>query len=180
MHHRFLCQADHVSSLCIALQDELFETRETVLLTLSRLAPRNPAVVFPVLRGLMLRLLSELGTLASVQPLDSILTHIVADLTEDGRVREESARLVAHLMSCGPGLIRPYVASIVRVLLKRMPDNNTRVSSNCLVALGRTSCTCAQCVYACLFGGNADKRVQRWLSSAVLSCGRELTRCYRL
>ena len=60
---RFLCQPDHVSSLCVALQDELFETRETVLLTLSRLAPRNPAVVFPVLRSLMLRLLSELGIL---------------------------------------------------------------------------------------------------------------------
>lgn len=46
--------------------------------------------------------------------------------------------MTAHLMSCGAGLIRPYVESLVRVLLKRVPDSNARVSSNCLVALGRT------------------------------------------
>lgn len=46
--------------------------------------------------------------------------------------------MTAHLMSCGAGLIRPYVDSLVRVLLKRVPDSNARVSSNCLVALGRT------------------------------------------
>lgn len=59
--HSFLCQEENVACLCAALQDEYFETRETVLLTLSRIAHLNPAVVLPVLRSVMLRLLNELG-----------------------------------------------------------------------------------------------------------------------
>lgn len=53
---------------------------------------------------------------------------------------------MAHLMASTSGLIRPYVDSLVRVFLKRLTDNNVRVSSNCLVALGRTYFTsCLSC-----------------------------------
>jgi FKBP12-rapamycin complex-associated protein len=55
-----LAQANHVKTLFMALNDEIFEIREAAMKIISRLAKLNPAYVMPSLRKLLVKLLAEL------------------------------------------------------------------------------------------------------------------------
>lgn len=63
LHEQFdkhLAQAENVRSLFIALNDEIFENRETAVGLIGRLALHNPAYVMPSLRKSLIQLLTEL------------------------------------------------------------------------------------------------------------------------
>jgi hypothetical protein len=63
LHEQFdkhLAQAENVRSLFIALNDEVFENRETAVGLIGRLALHNPAYVMPSLRKSLIQLLTEL------------------------------------------------------------------------------------------------------------------------
>ncbi|EGC32838.1 protein kinase, atypical group [Dictyostelium purpureum] len=118
-HH--LAQAENLRSLFIALNDELFEIRELAITVIGRLTIRNPAYVMPSLRKTLIQLLTEL------------------EFSGDGKNKEESARLLGHLISASEKLIKPYVEPILKALLPKLRDSNPRVASCVLAALGELS-----------------------------------------
>ncbi|KAJ3373228.1 phosphatidylinositol kinase- protein kinase tor1 [Kappamyces sp. JEL0680] len=115
-HH--LAQAEHVRTLFLALNDELFENRELAMGIIGRLAVFNPAYIMPSLRKLLIKLLAEL------------------EYSGVSRQREESAKLLGLLISSSPKLIQPYVDSVVKVLLPKAKDASAGVASRVLQAIG--------------------------------------------
>jgi len=115
-HH--LAQAENLRSLFIALNDEVFEIRELAITTIGRLTIRNPAYVMPSLRKTLIQLLTEL------------------EFSGDSRNKEESARLLGHLIRSSERLIKPYVEPILNALLPKLKDSNPRVASCVLATLG--------------------------------------------
>ncbi|EFA77745.1 protein kinase [Heterostelium album PN500] len=118
-HH--LAQAENLRSLFIALNDEVFEIRELAISVIGRLTIRNPAYVMPSLRKTLIQLLTEL------------------EFSGDSRNKEESARLLGHLIGASEKLIKPYVEPILKALLPKLRDSNPRVASCVLAALGELS-----------------------------------------
>jgi FKBP12-rapamycin complex-associated protein len=137
-----LAQAENLRSLFIALNDEVFEIRELAITTIGRLTIRNPAYVMPSLRKTLIQLLTELGTQTPLPyffliylPLRSTISFISfnlyilmymwyisinAEFSGDSRNKEESARLLGHLISSSQRLIKPYVEPILNALLPKL------------------------------------------------------------
>ena len=55
-----LAQAENLSALFVALNDEQFEIRELTMCIIGRLSILNPAYIMPSLRNTLLQLLTEL------------------------------------------------------------------------------------------------------------------------
>ncbi|KAG0044728.1 phosphatidylinositol kinase- protein kinase tor1 [Gryganskiella cystojenkinii] len=115
---RHLAQAENVRSLFIALNDEVFAIREYAISTIGRLSMHNPAYVMPSLRKTLIQLLTEI------------------EFSGVGRNKEESARLLALLVIASQRLVKPYVESIIKVLLPKAKDQSAGVVSSVLAALG--------------------------------------------
>ncbi|KAI9143717.1 armadillo-type protein [Paraphysoderma sedebokerense] len=118
-HH--LSQAENVRSIFIALNDEVFTIRELAMSHIGRLALYNPAYVMPSLRKTLIQLLTEL------------------EYSSVSREKEESARLLGHLVAASRHLVKPYVEPILAVLLPKARDPSPGVASSVLTALGYLS-----------------------------------------
>lgn len=92
-----LAQAESLSALFVALNDEVFEIREVAMCTIGRLSTMNPAYVMPSLRKTLVQLLTEL------------------EHSGTGRNKEQSARMLDRLVISTPRLIRPYMEPILKV-----------------------------------------------------------------
>ncbi|KAH9072320.1 atypical/PIKK/FRAP protein kinase [Lactarius deliciosus] len=117
-----LAQAENVRSLFIALNDEIFENRETAVGLIGRLALHNPAYVMPSLRKSLIQLLTEL------------------EYSTVTRNREDCTRLLTLLVSATQRLIKPYALPMLRVLLQKAGDPNSTVAANVLMCLGELTC----------------------------------------
>ncbi|MGH0147040.1 UNVERIFIED_CONTAM: hypothetical protein FKN15_060860, partial [Acipenser sinensis] len=93
-----LAQAENLQALFVALNDEVFEIRELAICTIGRLSSMNPAFVMPFLRKMLIQILTEL------------------EHSGVGRNKEQSARMLGHLVSNAPRLIRPYMEPILKIL----------------------------------------------------------------
>ncbi|RZC37432.1 serine/threonine-protein kinase mTOR [Asbolus verrucosus] len=115
-----LAQAESLSALFVALQDEMFEIREVALFTIGRLSTMNPAYVMPSLRKTLVQLLSELEHSGS------------------GRNKEQGARMLDHLVVSAPRMIRPYMEPILKVLVPKLrdPEPNPGVVLSVLLTIG--------------------------------------------
>lgn len=115
-----LAQAENLSALFVALNDEQFEIRELTMCIIGRLSILNPAYIMPSLRNTLLQLLTEL------------------DRSGIGRNKEQSARILGHLVANSPTLIRPYVEPIVNVLIPKLKETETNpmVITSVLSAIG--------------------------------------------
>ena len=115
-----LAQAENLSALFVALNDEQFEIRELTMCIIGRLSILNPAYIMPSLRNTLLQLLTEL------------------DRSGIGRNKEQSARILGVLVANSPTLIRPYVEPIVSVLIPKLKetDSNPMVVTSVLSAIG--------------------------------------------
>ncbi|KAF9968548.1 phosphatidylinositol kinase- protein kinase tor1, partial [Modicella reniformis] len=113
-----LAQAENVRSLFIALNDEVFAIREYAITIIGRLSKYNPAYVMPSLRKTLIQLLTEI------------------EYSRLSRNKEESARLLALLVIASERLVKPYVESIIKVLLPKAKDQSAGVVSSILAALG--------------------------------------------
>ncbi|KAH9004515.1 atypical/PIKK/FRAP protein kinase [Lactarius hatsudake] len=125
LHEQFdkhLAQAENVRSLFIALNDEIFENRETAVGLIGRLALHNPAYVMPSLRKSLIQLLTEL------------------EYSTVTRNREDCTRLLTLLVSATQRLIKPYALPMLRVLLQKAGDPNSTVAANVLMCLGELTC----------------------------------------
>lgn len=115
---RHLARAENVRTLFLALNDEVFSIRESAISIIGRLTAHNPAYVMPSLRKSLIQLLTEL------------------EYSTVPRNKEESAKLLSHLVSAAQKLIKPYVEPIVTVLLPKAADQSAGVASSVLGALG--------------------------------------------
>ncbi|XP_040182261.1 serine/threonine-protein kinase mTOR isoform X3 [Rana temporaria] len=115
-----LAQAENLQALFVALNDEVFEIRELAICTIGRLSSMNPAFVMPFLRKMLIQILTEL------------------EHSGVGRNKEQSARMLGHLVSNAPRLIRPYMEPILKALISKLrdPDPNPAVVTNVLATIG--------------------------------------------
>ncbi|XP_004292060.1 PREDICTED: serine/threonine-protein kinase TOR [Fragaria vesca subsp. vesca] len=119
----FLAQADSLSAVFAALNDEDFDVREFAISVAGRLSEKNPAYVLPALRRHLIQLLTYLG------------------LSADSKCREESAKLLGCLIRNCERLILPYIAPIHKALVARLMDGtgvgtNNGIISGVLVTVG--------------------------------------------
>ncbi|KAM5549808.1 serine/threonine-protein kinase TOR [Rosa sericea] len=119
----FLAQADSLSAVFAALNDEDFDVREFAISVAGRLSEKNPAYVLPALRRHLIQLLTYLGQSA------------------DSKCREESAKLLGCLIRNCERLILPYIAPIHKALVARLMDgtgvgSNNGIISGVLVTVG--------------------------------------------
>ncbi len=115
-----LAQAENISALFIAMNDEQFEIRELAVCIIGRLSILNPAYIMPSLRVTLIQLLIQL------------------EHSGMGRNKEQAARLLGHLVANAPKLIRSYVEPILKVLIPKLkePDCNPMVVASVLRAVG--------------------------------------------
>ncbi|XP_075459599.1 serine/threonine-protein kinase mTOR isoform X2 [Ascaphus truei] len=115
-----LAQAENLQALFVALNDEVFEIRELAICTIGRLSSMNPAFVMPFLRKMLIQILTEL------------------EHSGVGRNKEQSARMLGHLVSNAPRLIRPYMEPILKALILKLkdPDPNPGVVTSVLATIG--------------------------------------------
>lgn len=115
-----LAQAESLSALFVALNDEVFEIRELSMCIIGRLSTLNPAYVMPSLRKTLVQLLTEL------------------EHSGTGRNKEQGARMLDHLVVNAPRLIRPYMEPILKVLVPKLRESkpNPGVVLSVLRAIG--------------------------------------------
>ncbi|KAG7387965.1 phosphatidylinositol kinase- protein kinase tor1 [Phytophthora pseudosyringae] len=113
-----LSQETHLKLVFLLLNDENANIRERAMQLLERLAPRNPSFVMPSLRRVIIQLVTE-------------LQH-----TSDLRMREDSTRLLGHLIRAAQHLVDPYVVRILEVLLPILVRGNAPLTMAVLVTLG--------------------------------------------
>ncbi|GAB4853400.1 hypothetical protein Ancab_017578 [Ancistrocladus abbreviatus] len=101
----FLAQADSLSAIFAALNDEDFEVREDAISVAGRLSEKNPAYVLPALRRHLIQLLTYLEQ-SSV----------------DNKCREESAKSLGRLIRSCEHLILPYIAPIHKALVTKLRE----------------------------------------------------------
>ncbi|KAI9108059.1 hypothetical protein K1719_020932 [Acacia pycnantha] len=116
----YLAQADNLSAVFAALNDEDFDVREYAISVAGRLSEKNPAYVLPALRRHLIQLLTYL------------------DQSADSKCKEESAKLLGCLIRNCERLILPYIAPIHKALVARLVDvsANTGIISGVLVTVG--------------------------------------------
>ncbi|WOK94449.1 serine/threonine-protein kinase TOR [Canna indica] len=111
----FLCQADSLSSIFVALYDEDFEVCELAISLAGRLSEKNPAYVLPALRHRLIELLKYL------------------DQSMDSKGKEDSARLLGNLIRNCERLILPYIAPIHKALVARLGEGTGSNANNGVV-----------------------------------------------
>ncbi|XP_020217117.1 serine/threonine-protein kinase TOR [Cajanus cajan] len=116
----YLAQADNLSAVFAALNDEDFDVREYAISVAGRLSEKNPAYVLPALRRHLIQLLTYL------------------EQSADSKCKEESAKLIGCLIRNCERLILPYIAPIHKALVARLIDvnANTGTISGVLVTVG--------------------------------------------
>ncbi|XP_046989267.1 serine/threonine-protein kinase mTOR isoform X1 [Schistocerca americana] len=115
-----LAQAENLSALFVAMNDEVFEIRERAICTIGRLSSMNPAYVMPSLRKTLIQLLTEL------------------EHSGMGRNKEQASRMLDNLVVHAPRLIRHYMDPILKVLVPKLRDlePNPGVVISVLTAIG--------------------------------------------
>ncbi|KAK2968905.1 hypothetical protein RJ640_018597, partial [Escallonia rubra] len=119
----FLAQADSLTAIFAALNDEDFEVCEYAISVAGRLSEKNPAYVLPALRRHLIQLLTYLRQSA------------------DSKCKEESAKLLGCLIRNCERLILPYIAPIHKALLENLLEGtgvnaNNGIISGVLVTVG--------------------------------------------
>ncbi|RZC44315.1 hypothetical protein C5167_037265 [Papaver somniferum] len=108
----FLAQADSLSAVFVALNDEDFVVREYAISLAGRLSEKNPAYVLPALRRHLIQLLTYLEQSSA-----------------DSKCREESAKLLGCLIRSCERLILPYIAPVHKALVAKLCEG-TGVNAN--------------------------------------------------
>ncbi|XP_043640413.1 serine/threonine-protein kinase Tor-like [Drosophila teissieri] len=115
-----LAQPESLNSLFITLHDEIFEIRELAMVTVGRLSSMNPAYVMPKLRTTMIELITDLK------------------YSGMSRNKEQSAKMLDHLVISTPRLISSYMNPILKALVPKLhePESNPGVILNVLRTIG--------------------------------------------
>lgn len=118
----FLAQAESLSSIFVALNDEDFDVREFAISLAGRLSEKNPAYVLPALRRHLIQLLTYL------------------EKSADSKCKEESAKLLGCLIRNCERLILPYISPIHKALVARLSETgagaNNAIVTGVLATIG--------------------------------------------
>lgn len=119
----FLAQADSLSAIFAALNDEDFQVREYAISVAGRLSEKNPAYVLPALRRYLIQLL------------------IYLEQSVDSKCREESAKSLGCLIRSCERLILPYIAPIHKALVAKLREGsalsaNSGIITGVLITVG--------------------------------------------
>ncbi|KAK1369657.1 Serine/threonine-protein kinase TOR [Heracleum sosnowskyi] len=119
----FLAQADSLTAVFAALNDEDFVVREYAISLAGRLSEKNPAYVLPALRRHLIQLLTYL------------------EQSPDSKCKEESANLLGCLIRNCERLILPYIAPIHKALVAKLSEGtgvnaNNGIISGVLITVG--------------------------------------------
>ncbi|XP_019183667.1 PREDICTED: serine/threonine-protein kinase TOR isoform X1 [Ipomoea nil] len=122
----YLAQADSLTAIFAALNDEDFEVREYAIFLVGRLSEKNPAYVLPALRRHLIQLLTYL------------------EQSADNKCKEESAKLLGCLIRSCERLVLPYIAPIHKALVAKLSEGtgvnaNNGIISGVLVTVGDLS-----------------------------------------
>ncbi|KAH9605868.1 hypothetical protein KSS87_023466 [Heliosperma pusillum] len=112
----FLAQADSLSAIFAALNDEDLQVREFAISVAGRLAEKNPAYVLPALRRFLIQLLTYL------------------EQSVDSKCREESAKSLGCLIRSCERLIHPYIAPIHKALVAKLREGSASSANSGIVA----------------------------------------------
>lgn len=118
---KYLAQAEHIRSVFIAINDEVFENRIVAINLVGRLCVHNPAYVMPWLRKALIQLMTELQC-----------SPVLRD-------REDSAKLLTTLTTATQPLIKSYALPMLTVLLPKASDPNAAVAAHALMCIGELS-----------------------------------------
>lgn len=115
-----LAQIENLSFLFIAMNDEQLAIRELAICTVGRLSTVNPAYVMPGLRKTLIQFLTEL------------------EHSGMSRNKEQAARMLDNLILHAPSLVKPYMETILNVLVPKLKesDSNPGVVISVLKAIG--------------------------------------------
>ncbi|PON55167.1 Serine/threonine protein kinase [Parasponia andersonii] len=128
----FLAQADSLSAVFAALNDEDFDVRELAISLAGRLSEKNPAYVLPALRRHLIQLLTHLDKRLGKAPNIDLFFCCVS--SADSKCREESAKLLGCLIRNCERLIRPYIAPIHKALVARLVEGNGVNANNAIIS----------------------------------------------
>ncbi|XP_074275847.1 serine/threonine-protein kinase TOR [Silene latifolia] len=112
----FLAQADSLSAIFAALNDEDLQVREFAISVAGRLAEKNPAYVLPALRRFLIQLLTYL------------------EQSVDSKCREESAKSLGCLIRSCERLIHPYIAPIHKALVAKLREGSASSANSGIIA----------------------------------------------
>ncbi|KAJ0174518.1 hypothetical protein K1T71_009626 [Dendrolimus kikuchii] len=115
-----LAQIENLSFLFMAMNDEHLDIRELAICTVGRLSTVNPAYIMPGLRKTLIQFLTEL------------------EHSGMSRNKEQAARMLDNLILHAPKLVKPYMETILNVLLPKLKesDSNPGVVISVLKAVG--------------------------------------------
>lgn len=115
-----LAQIENLSFLFIAMNDEHLEIRELAICSVGRLSTVNPAYVMPGLRKTLIQFLTEL------------------EHSGMSRNKEQAAKMLDNLIRHAPRLVRPYMETILNVLVPKLKESeaNPGVVISVLRAIG--------------------------------------------
>ncbi|KAG6451388.1 serine/threonine-protein kinase mTOR [Manduca sexta] len=115
-----LAQIENLSFLFMAMNDEHLAIRELAICTVGRLSTVNPAYVMPGLRKTLIQYLTEL------------------EHSGMSRNKEQAARMLDNLILHAPKLVKPYMETILNVLVPKLKesDSNPGVVISVLKAVG--------------------------------------------
>ncbi|XP_063386567.1 serine/threonine-protein kinase mTOR [Cydia fagiglandana] len=115
-----LAQIENLNFLFIAMNDEQLEIRELAICSVGRLSTVNPAYVMPGLRKTLIQFLTEL------------------EHSGMSRNKEQAARMLGNLIRHAPRLVRPYMETILNVLVPKLKESeaNPGVVISVLKAVG--------------------------------------------
>lgn len=115
-----LAQVENLTFLFMAMNDEHLSIRELAICTVGRLSAVNPAYVMPGLRKVLIQFLTEL------------------EHSGMSRNKEQAARMLDNLILHAPKLVKPYMETILNVLVPKLKesDSNPGVVISVLKAIG--------------------------------------------
>jgi FKBP12-rapamycin complex-associated protein len=132
-HH--LAQSEHIRTLVMSVNDEIFSVRNLAVSVLGRLISHNPAYVMPPLRKTLIQLLTDLEY-SGIR-----YAHLFVSVysLKFSRQKEESVQLVASLISSSSIFVKPYVEPILKVFVAKLNDQNSSLTSKLLFGIGELS-----------------------------------------
>ncbi|KAJ2596931.1 phosphatidylinositol kinase- protein kinase tor1, partial [Coemansia sp. RSA 1722] len=104
-------KTQNIQALFLLLNDETFEVRLTVISIIGRVVNVNPSHVMPLMRRLIVQLLTQLESACAIHE------------------RDESTQMIMMLVLSANHSVHPYVSDILRTILPRIDDGPPQLVS---------------------------------------------------
>jgi len=133
----YLVQDKALHSVFVALQDEVFYVKRVALEIVSRLSPRNPAHVHPAIRKCINGAMAQLEFSPTQTHREEAAVVLLGDIVAGFNALHDTSRGTAF-MQASP-LLSPNVASLLRILMVKLPEATSSMSTAILRTLGEVA-----------------------------------------